>query len=97
MKKARAEGANLKEWTRQYPWVMAGAATAVDAVSRKATSRPGTACGRSRRRSSVSREAPSTAMRSDVAAGASRSRAPTSTNAGKNETTLVITSTVVQP
>jgi hypothetical protein len=36
-------------------------------------------------------------MRSDVAAGASRSRAPTSTNAGKNETTLVITSTVVQP
>ena len=27
MKKALAEGANLKEWTRQYPWVVAGAAT----------------------------------------------------------------------
>src|SRR3954451_1534112 len=27
MKKAIAERANLKEWTRQYPWVVAGAAT----------------------------------------------------------------------
>lgn len=27
MKKALVEGADLKEWTRQYPWVVAGAAT----------------------------------------------------------------------
>jgi hypothetical protein len=27
MKKAVADAANLKEWTRQYPWVVAGAAT----------------------------------------------------------------------
>jgi len=27
MKHALAEGANLKEWTRQYPWIVAGAAT----------------------------------------------------------------------
>jgi len=27
MKHALAEGANLKEWTRQYPWMVAGAAT----------------------------------------------------------------------
>ena len=27
MKHALVEGANLKEWTRQYPWMVAGAAT----------------------------------------------------------------------
>jgi hypothetical protein len=27
MKHALAQGANLKEWTRQYPWIVAGAAT----------------------------------------------------------------------
>jgi hypothetical protein len=27
MKKALVESANLKEWTRQYPWMVAGAAT----------------------------------------------------------------------
>jgi hypothetical protein len=33
MKKALADSANLKEWTRQYPWVVAGAATVAGFVT----------------------------------------------------------------
>jgi hypothetical protein len=33
MKKALAESANIKEWTRQYPWVVAGAATVAGFVT----------------------------------------------------------------
>ena len=33
MKKAVADTANLKEWTRQYPWVVTGAATVAGFVT----------------------------------------------------------------
>ena len=33
MKKAIADSANIKEWTRQYPWVVAGAATVAGFVT----------------------------------------------------------------
>src|SRR5688500_11675083 len=33
MKKALAQGADVKEWTRQYPWVVAGAATVAGFVT----------------------------------------------------------------